>query len=186
MASLKNISIEVLRQLLRYDPETGKIFWKYRSEEFFTDGVQSAKHNAAKWNNKYANAEALTFLSKGYLTGSILRKYALAHRVSYALYHGEWPNNIDHINHNKSDNRIKNLRSVTKAENSKNLGMNKGNASGFNGVSWDKSKSRWAVKIHANGKRINLGYYIDLNAAIAAREDANMKYNFHPNNGCAA
>lgn len=83
---------------------------------------------------------------------------------------------IDHINHNKLDNRMANLRICSHAENGRNLSLSKNNTSGVAGVVWDKSRDRWAATIKFNYKNIHLGRFIDKQKAIKAREKAEIKY----------
>lgn len=77
---------------------------------------------------------------------------------------------IDHINHNKLDNRKKNLRIVSHSENILNAKLNKNNKSGYKGVSWNKRYSKWEVFITINYKHIFLGRYDNLDDAIKARK----------------
>jgi hypothetical protein len=76
----------------------------------------------------------------------------------------------DHINRNKLDNRKENLRSVNKVINARNRGENKNNTSGYKGVSWDRNIKKWAVYLWKNYKKINLGYFDDLQKACEARK----------------
>lgn len=80
---------------------------------------------------------------------------------------------IDHINHNTLDNRKENLRICTIIENNRNK---KNNESGHVGVHWDKTKNRWTAQIMINYKSIFLGRYKDINDAIKARKQAEIKY----------
>lgn len=99
------ISPEVLRELLTYNPDTGKLFWKPRPSEMFKND-----RGYCSWNTRHAHAEAFTSLNpQGSLTGSIFGKTYLAHRVAWALYHGEWPSSLNHVNGRHDDNRITNL-----------------------------------------------------------------------------
>ena len=107
-----------------------------------------------------------------------------AHRVIWALYYGEWPTNqIDHKNHIRSDNRIDNMTDVQNAENCKNKVLSRFNTSGVHGVHYFKRRQNWQVYINSGGKRINLGYFVSKDDAIATRKAAEIKYGFHPNHG---
>ena len=92
-------------------------------------------------------------------------------------------NEIDHINGDKIDNRISNLRDVTKLENAKNASISANNTSGFNGVYWVKTKGVWVAKIWTQGKLKHLGYFDKIQDAVAARKLANKKYGFSDRNG---
>lgn len=112
----REISPAVLAELLSYNPETGELTWNERDRKWFS---KDCYHR--QWNKMHAGKPAFTSKnSKGYLHGSVHGKTLQAHRVAYAIYHGEWPDHIDHINHNTTDNRIVNIRSVTQAENNRN------------------------------------------------------------------
>jgi len=169
-----------LREFLRYEPKTGKLFWKPRDVSFFkTDRACNS------WNAKYENKEALTACkSGGYRHGCILSRQHLAHRVAWALHHGVWPSDqIDHINGDTADNRILNLRVVTPQENQMNTKMRRNNTSGVMGVGWRNDMAKWAANIQIEGRRKHLGLFEDKSDAIAARSEAEAQYNFHENHG---
>lgn len=88
------------------------------------------------------------------------------------------PNNkfVDHINHNKNDNRKCNLRLVTNQQNTMNAKLKSNNTSGVTGVYWKKDRQKWQAKIMVNYKNINLGTYINKEDAIKARKEAEEKY----------
>lgn len=169
------LTAQIVRTLLSYQPETGQMVWLERSDT----------HDAARWNARYAGKPAFTALkSTGYKCGKIFRKTYLAHRVAWLISKGEWPENeLDHINGDRSDNRLCNLRSVETCENRKNAGKNKNNRSGFTGVSWDKTREMWKADVWVNRKNINLGRFKTIDEAIVARLAANEKYKFHKNHG---
>ena len=170
---------EVLRQLMTYDPETGKLFWAQRGAEWFTDGTyHTAEVQARIWNTKYADKEAFTPInSRGYHTGTVKGKMLLAHRIAWAITHGRWPDHfLDHINGIRSDNRLCNLREATHAENSRNSDVPMGK-SGVRGVRQDKRwRKKWQARITVDGVAKSLGYYDTMEEAIAARQAAVTKY----------
>lgn len=173
-------SPDILRQLLRYEPETGKLFWRFRPREFF-----ESDWPFSRWNTRWAGREAFTAkIAGGYKTGGLFSIDLRAHRVIWAMETGAWPSDqIDHINGVRHDNRMENLRLADQAENMKNAARPSDNTSGFIGVSWSKRKSRWIAYINANGVRHQLGVYRDINDAVSARLSAERRFGFHPNHG---
>ena len=153
MAKRQLPSPEVLRQLLRYEAETGKLFWQERPASMFEDGKHSAAHNAAAWNARYAGSEAFIAIdSHGYHRGSIFNRLYRAHRVIWAMVYGAWPSElVDHLDRNKLNNRISNLRDATPRTNARNVGCR--------GITFRKSEGRWAAKIKVDGKKLHLGLF---------------------------
>lgn len=189
MKKPREMPVQTLRQLLRYEPETGELFWRERPVEMFeATGGRTASHAAANWNSRYSQKPALfSDNGKGYKHGSIFDQKHFAHRVVWALHFGYWPKgDVDHINGNRADNRIENLRAVTRSENLCNAKRSKRNTSGVTGVFWDKTYSKWDAQIFIRGQRIHLGFFDDFAAAVAARKTAEARYGFHPNHGRAA
>ena len=88
------------------------------------------------------------------------RKILLAHRIAWFVAYDELPNDmIDHIDHNKLNNGISNLRSCTHQQNGFNRGKQANNTSGFKGVCWVKRDKKWGAQIYQNGKSIYLGAF---------------------------
>lgn len=164
------IDQEKLKEYLAYNKETG----------LFTRKISVA-------NNKAKKGSLCGFYDKKikYITIKIESKNYLAHRLAWLYVYGEFPcNQIDHINHNKIDNRICNLRDVTNSENQKNTKLPKNNKTGHIGVYFDKQKNKYRSQINSNGVRYNLGTFEKLNDAIKCRKDGEIKYLFHHNHGC--
>lgn len=184
MADRADITPDLCRQLLRYDPATGKLFWRDRPVSMFADLGFRPAHAAALWNSKWAGKEAFTAMSQGYHVGAIFRHLFKAHRVAWAIVHGSWPSDhIDHISGNRADNRIGNLRDVPNVENHRNESRSKNNTSGVNGVCWDRQTGRWRAGIKVNYRHVCLGRYDDIADAIAARRKANRRYGFTERHG---
>lgn len=176
-----------VRALLDYNPATGTLTWRERSPAEFTDGAYPAERSAAAWNAKFAGKPAGTVVANGYRYIRIKGRHYLAHRLAWLIVHGEWPaDEIDHVNHDRDDNRLANLRAVDRPENRKNLTRLARNKSGTTGVHWYRSRNKWQSQITVRGMRKTLGYFDDLADAIAARKAAERKYGFHPNHGLAA
>ena len=154
------MDIEELKRAVDYNPDTGQLTWlEPRSTNVKAGDVAfNANHGA------------------GYKHGSFNNKRALAHRVAWALQYGEWPRNvIDHINGDKQDNRISNLRDVSQSENMHNVGERVDNCTGARGVSKCTDRDWYDARITVRGKTHCLGRYKTLSEAIAARKDAEMR-----------
>lgn len=178
-------SPELLRKLLRYEPETGLLFWRERGVEFFKAGYRSAKGNMNQWNSAWAGKEAFTAVNAGgYKHGRIFCRLHLAHRVIFAIHHGYWPENqIDHNNGIRASNKIKNLSVVNNQGNQRNTHMRKDNTSGFTGVCWDTKSKKWMAYIMVDARQLHLGHFSNLPDAITARKAANAKYGFSKRHG---
>ncbi len=107
------------------------------------------------------------------------------HRVLWEKANGPIPTGleIDHINGDREDNRLDNLRLVTRQENTKNVRLRDSNTCGVTGVGWFTRRSKWRSRIESDGKAIHLGYFDDWFDAVCARMSANNRYGFHPNHG---
>ncbi len=176
-------SPELLRQLLRYEPETGKLFWRDRSVEMFPD-----QRSANTWNARFAGSEAFTAVEgKGYRFGSIFGIKYRAHRVIWALETGDWPaDQIDHINGERDDNRLVNLREVTNAENGRNRRRPDANTSGVVGVYWSSAREKWLTRIIVDGRHHYLGLFADFDEAVTVRKAAEAAQGYHENHGRAS
>ena len=175
---------EELRQLLRYDPETGRLFWLPRDVSWFRDGWNTAQSSCRTWNTKNAGREAFTTVSRGYHVGRVMDVLLRAHRVAWAVHYGYWPSmNIDHINGDRSDNRIFNLRDVDQSVNLKNTRRSSRNTSGVTGVSWNRECSKWQANIKSEQKITYLGLFDQLCDAKTARKQAEARMGFHQNHG---
>ena len=119
----------------------------------------------------------------GYVTvGFNYNKY-YAHRLAWKIFYGDDPEFIDHIDGNRQNNAIKNLRSVSRKVNQKNIKKPENNTSGVAGVVFDKSRQKWKAQIQVEGKMIFLGRFELKYDAIEARQKANVAYGFHQNHG---
>jgi hypothetical protein len=93
------------------------------------------------------------------------------------------PDQIDHINGVRYDNRIINLRAVTNTENCRNRALGNRNKSGHIGIFYNKKTNRWLARIGGTDKRVHLGCFENKEDAIEARRIAEINYNYHPNHG---
>ena len=176
----------VLLQLLRYEPETGKLFWRERGVEWFSAKTQNRSSSLCRlWNERYADKEAFTCMSYGYRTGSVLASNYKAQRIIWKMETGVDPDHIDHVNGTRSDNRLLNLRDVTITENAKNRKIPTNNKTGVIGVyRWAHGRNVYWVA--TSPEKTDTTYFHCVGQAIAARRAAEIKHGFHPNHGRAA
>ncbi|MBS4048062.1 MAG: HNH endonuclease [Alphaproteobacteria bacterium] len=186
MADRPILSPDDMRQLLEYDASTGVLRWKERQKHHFKNGRMPATWNLL---NVGGRADKLHRKKNGakWMNVKIFEKPYRAHRVIWAIVHGEWPNGqIDHINGDSCDNRIENLRVVDDAENKRNLPMVRSNKSGVMGVIYHPDKGRkkqWIARIGNGGKAHNIGRFYTKEEAVAARRAAEIEFGYHPNHG---
>jgi len=175
----------MLLKLLRYDPDTGKLVWRERSPDMFSDdGTHTAEVRCGGWNKRFSGKPAFASdTGHGYLEGFICNDKFLAHRIIWKLVTGHDPEFIDHINGVRSDNRFCNLRTVSIRENSMNTKIRARNRSGCHGVTWRPESSNWRAMIKVGAKFMHLGHYDDVEEAIRVRRAAERKYGYHPNHG---
>lgn len=142
---LRTLTKEQLQTLLKYDPQTGVFTW------LRTGTGKSAQ--GSKAGHVHARS--------GYVRISVLAEKYGAHRLAWLYVYGHWPNGeIDHINGNRSDNRIVNLRDVSKTGNQHNIKRAKTtNQTGMLGVSLRKNRSVWVAQIQVDKKKKHLGYF---------------------------
>lgn len=173
---------EYIRSVLSYDRDSGEFRWLDRPSSHF-----SKSWVGERWNKRTAGTIAGSFDAEGYRQIKIDGQVYRAHRVAWVLENGEWPaGEIDHINGNKSDNAISNLRIVTTSENARNRKLPISNKSGVVGVCWVASRNKWMASITVNSRFINLGYFGDLAQAAARRAQAQEELGYHKNHGRAA
>lgn len=178
------ITPDLARRLLKYDPNTGKLWWRARTPDMFENGRYGRKANCSRWNTCRAGEEALATVSpRGYRRGTINGAKVLAHRIIWLIVYGEWPEVIDHINGNRLDNRIINLRNSTPSGNMHNKRMSINNTSGCTGVSYNKSRGKWKAYIYHDGDNHWLGYFGKFEDAKKARSEAETRLGFSARHG---
>lgn len=158
--SKREVTQDLLKELFDYCPDTG----------IFTRKVKTAL--SVKVGDVAGSPDA-----HGYLQISIWNFPYKAHRLAWLWAHGEWPKgHIDHINGDKADNRLANLRDVTASQNLMNSARSKANKSGHKGVWFDQGRGKWQAYITVNQKRINLGRFTDPERAALAYRQASAIY----------
>ena len=168
---------------LDYDVLTGKLYWKVRTESMFNCSNRLNFDACKAWNNRHAGKEAITSLSNGYKQGNFLGKRVFAHRLIWKIVYEYDPDQVDHIDGNRSNNILLNLREVSSLGNPRNKAISKYNCSGVTGVYWYEPNKKWHAQISVNGKNKHLGSFDNLFDAEKARHIAEEIYGFHPNHG---
>jgi hypothetical protein len=146
----KSLTQEALKKALHYDPETGHFTWLIKSSPVRLPGTRAGGNDG-----------------KGYVMIGLYGKNHKAGWLAWFYVHGVWPQMIDHINGNPSDNSIGNLREVTYSQNNWNKRISKRNTSGYVGVHWSKRWGKWVAVIVKDRKSYFLGKYSD--PAIASQ-----------------
>jgi len=161
-----------LDSIFCYDPETGKLFWKNRPEQTFRDPKR-----AKAWNSAYASKEAGSLDKDGYRQVVINYKSYKVHRIVWKLQHQEdCYCGLDHKDGDKSNNRLDNLRKSTQSENNYNVGKQKNNTTGLKGVTFIKTRNKYAAQIRVDKKHINLGRFDTAEQAHEAYKTAAVKH----------
>ena len=155
---------ELALENLEYNQETGILTWKVARSGIAVGDVAGG-------------------LNHGYLQFRFYFKKYQAHRVIWLMMNGEWPDQIDHIDHNPSNNKLDNLRNVNHLGNSKNMSLFKNNSTGVCGVKFRKDIDKWSSNIGVNGKRLSLGSTDAFFDAVCWRKSAEIKYGYHINHG---
>lgn len=178
----------LLLACLNYDPITGELFWKVRPEWTFNPNpVRSASHVANAWNSSWAGKPALNSLSKnGYLGGTLNGDFYYAHRVIWKMLHGTEPDDIDHDDGVRVNNRPLSLFSRTRSDNLKNRALSSNNTSGVHGVSYSNRHSLWSVCIYDKNQKHHLGWFADFADAVSTRKEAEKLFGYNPNHGRSA
>lgn len=155
----QDVSIERLRDLLEYNPETGALTWRERT---------IIKRTDKQINGRHAGKPAGYIARNGYHSVGVDGRDMAAHRIIHAIVTGSYPDGeIDHRNGIKSDNRWCNLRIATHAQNSTHRGPAANNTSGARGVSWRRDIQKWRVYLRTDGRWISGGFFDDFEQAKA-------------------
>lgn len=162
-----SLPVEELRKLIGYNPETGELWWLPRP-----DDCSIRNGEGRRWNTRFAGKKVGTLSRYGYLVTCIHDKQVKVHRVAYALHYGGWPKGqIDHINRDRTDNRIANLRDVSARENALNRNKSRRNKSGVVGVCRSQYGT-FIAYISTPTERKHLGTFKCFGAALKVRRAA--------------
>ena len=152
-----------LKELLNYNPDTGIFTWKIKYCRKVTIGSIAGHKVIGRKDYTQIRIDSVLYS---------------AHRLAWFYIYSEWPDyEIDHVNRNKSDNRIVNLRLSCPGPQQFNTGIFSHNSSGFKGVSWHKATKTWRAYIQIKGKFIGLGYFKNIDDAVTARKNKEELHN---------
>jgi hypothetical protein len=165
ISAMTNPTQSSLNKVFNYDKTTGLLTHKHTTASGFAGDLATFGH------------------SRGYLSVSIGCKQYLAHRIIFMMEKGYWPEHIDHINHDKRDNRWDNLREVLQADNNRNMPKQTNSSTGHVGVSFMKTRNKYRAYITVNTKAKHLGLFDTVEEAVAARDKASNQYGYHTNHG---
>lgn len=156
-------------ELFRYDYETGVLYWRWRVNSRVPKTLEAGRQRK----------------SSGYLDVQVHGRFYLVHRVVMLMCYGFYGEGleVDHVNHVRNDNRLFNLRFVTRSENSKNQSLSSKSTTGVTGVYFSKARKKYVAQIKVNRKLTYLGMFETLEGAAEARRQADKKYKFNNNHG---
>jgi len=147
-----------LVSLLKYKNRTGLLYWS---------------KNFDRKNRVGQKAGCLT--NRGYMQLRFKGKVYFAHRVIFFMHHGFLPEQIDHKDGIKSNNKIKNLRGANHSQNQQNSKKRTNNSSGYKGITWRKASKKWVVRIVVDRKSHHVGLYENIELAVKACNIARKK-----------
>jgi hypothetical protein len=149
-------------ELLEYNQESGKLFWKADRKGHLLKGKEAGSVNA-----------------NGYIVIKVEQRHYPAHRLAWFIVHGIWPEqDVDHIDGKKTNNKLTNLRAVTRSVNLLNAVKEQGRSNtGIRNISFYKKKQKYYVRIQHEGKMLYSKTFSSLDAASKAAEKARSEHN---------
>lgn len=153
------ITQSLLQEL--FDYKDGQLVWKVQKAQRTKIGSVAGWTNSDKHGQRYLNVE-------------INGKAYKIHRLVFLYHNGYLAKDIDHIDGNRLNNRIENLREVTESQNAFNSKIRKTNTSGYKNVFKDNCK--WRVQLSIQGKSLSFGSFDDLELAGLVAEEARDKF----------
>lgn len=167
MSQKENLTQEILKSQLKYNPTTGEFFRIARPKGSSVPmGLIKVKPT-----------------ENGYMRIRILGKKYMAHRLAHLYMEGNWPDQIDHADRDRFNNKWDNLSASSNLDNRKNQSLRQSNNTGVTGVIWNSKRKRYVARVTHNYKQHWLGQFENIEDAIAARKAANIKFKFHKNHG---
>ena len=161
------LTYDYANYLFKYDPKTGNLYRRVKGTEEF--------------RSKPAGTKTKT----GYIQIGVNGKLYLAHRIIMLLVNKNLSDDyqVDHIDHNRLNNKLNNLRVVSQSGNMRNSGVRSDSSTGVTGVVYLEGARKYRANIFVRGKRIHIGLYQTLEEAATARKEADVKYGYHKNHG---
>ena len=161
------LTYDYANYLFKYDPEMGNLYRRVKGTEEF--------------GSKPAGTKTKT----GYIQIYVDGKLYLAHRIIMLLVNKSLSDNyqVDHIDHDRLNNKLNNLRVVSPSGNMRNCGKRSDNSTGMTGVVYHKQARKYMANIFVGGKKIYIGLFNTLEEAAYARLKANLTYGYHENHG---
>ena len=147
---------DLVHQLFEY--KNGELYWKVR------------RGGRAVVGSLAGNTD-----THGYRQVKINGIRYLMHRIIFLMHHGYLPEFIDHIDNDRLNNKIDNLREANRNQNAFNMRLYKTNTSGSKGVSWDKNRNKWMVRVGIDGVDKYFGHYEDIELADLVASEARCK-----------
>ena len=145
------VNQEYLNKIFEYNKETGVLIWKVTRSSKVKCGMIAGSLNPH---------------NGGYIQVIFNKRAYYAHKIIWEMIYGERPKYLDHIDGNRANNRLNNLRSVNASQNACNSRVSKRNTTGYKGVHWNKQRNKWTVFVRKNRKLHYGGAYINLIDAI--------------------
>jgi hypothetical protein len=155
------ITQERLKEL--FDYQDGNLVWKVKKAQAVKIGTIAGWANRDVHGQQYMNIE---------IDGTAYK----LHRLVFMYHHGYFPSRVDHIDGNRFNNHVENLREVTASQNAQNSKFRKNNTSGYKNVFFDKRNKKWRVLLRVNGVNKSFGYYDDLELADLVATEARDKF----------
>lgn len=173
-----NLSISFTQSILNYDPISGIFTWRKR---------HGKGRSVSVFNALYAGMQAGSIVSSNksktnYIAIKINGKSYKAHRLAFLFMGENPPDEVDHLDHDGTNNKWENLRASNRFDNQKNLPIQKSNKTGVVGVNWHKAANKWQARaVDCSGKRIDIGRYDSFEDAVNARKKYEVEFKYYQN-----
>lgn len=163
----QDLTVELVNKVLKYDVSNGFLIW--------ISNLHSKR--------VVPKSRAGSLNKKGYRDITLYSTSYKEHHLVWFIHHGYWAKELDHINQIRDDNRIENLREVTKAENARNRKRRKETITGENGIWYNRKTKKYVAEITFNGKKVYQKSFDDPDEAVKERTAKSLELGFHENHG---